>query len=162
MKIRRTTHSTRHVIAVTLVCASTLFGSSGCFGSFWTLSRLYHWNSTVEENKFARWGIFVATMVVPIYPSAAIFDMIFTNTVEFWTGRNPMAANDGTTRMVHTEDGEDVSMSLRDDGAVDVAIRAPSKPDLHLIVRPEGDSLAAYDDQGRLVARGVQVLEAAR
>jgi hypothetical protein len=162
MKIRRTTHSTRHVIAITLVCASTLLGTTGCFGSFWTLQRLYHWNTTVEENKFARWGIFMATIIVPVYPSATIFDLVFTNTVEFWTGHNPMAANAGTTRTIHTEDGEDVSMRLRDDGAVDVAIRAPSKPDLYLVVRNEGDSVAAYDDRGRLVARGVEVLEAAR
>ena len=161
MKIRLSTHSARRVILVTALCAS-LFGTTGCFGSFVTLQRLYHWNMTVESNKFARWGIFMATIIVPVYPSATIFDLIFTNTVEFWTGHNPMAANEGATRMVHAESGEEVSMTLRDDGAVDVAIRAPAKPDLHLVVRHEGDSLAAYDDQGRLVARGVELAEAAR
>jgi hypothetical protein len=154
MKIHRTTHSARRVIAVTALCGS-LLGSTGCFGSFVTLSRLYHWNSTVDPNKFARWGIFVATMVVPVYPSATIFDLIFTNTVEFWTGKNPMAAIDGNTRTVRAETGEEISMSLREDGAVDVSIRAPSKPDTHLVVVPEGDSVAAYDENGSLVARGV-------
>ena len=151
MNNRRTTHSVRRVIALTALTAS-LFGATGCFGTFTTLQRLYHWNQTVEANKFARWGIFMATIIVPVYPSATIFDLIFTNTVEFWTGQNPMASND-----VQTPDGDKISMKLRDDGAVDVAIHSPSQPDVNLVVRDEGDSVAAYDQNGALVARGVQL-----
>jgi hypothetical protein len=165
MKIRSTTHSARRVIAVTALCAS-LVGATGCFGSFVMTQRLYHWNLTVDNNKFARWGVFVATVVVPVYPSATIFDLVFTNSVEFWSGRNPMAsnegaANDGAARSMHSESGEDVSMRMRDDGAIDVAIRAPSQPDTRWVVVREGDSVAAYDEHGALVARGVELPEAA-
>jgi len=161
MKNRRATHSAR-VIAVTLLCASSLLVTTGCFGTFVTLQRLYHWNMTIDSNKFARWGVFVATVVVPIYPSATIFDMIFTNSVEFWSGRNPMTGDADGARTLHSESGEDVSMRMREDGAVDVSIRAPSKPDTHLVVVHEGDSVAAYDDHGALVARGVPLPEAAQ
>ena len=154
MNNRRLTHSAR-VIAVTSLLIA-LFGATGCFGSFVTVQRLYHWNRTVDSNKFAQWGVFVATVVVPVYPSATLFDMIFTNSVEFWSGRNPMAAEANASRTMHTESGEEVSMRMREDGAIDVRVRAPQKPDTHLVVVPEGDSIAAYDENGALVARAVE------
>jgi hypothetical protein len=86
-------------------------------------------------------------MIMPIYPSAVIFDLIFANSVEFWSGRNPMTS-EGAPRTIHTEGGEDVSLSLRRDGNVDVVVRAPGKPDAHLVIVPEGDVIAAYDEQG--------------
>jgi uncharacterized protein DUF3332 len=144
------THYVRRVIAVTVLCSSTLLTTTGCFGSFVLVNRLYHWNETIDSNKWAKWGVFVATVVVPIYPSATLFDMIFTNSVEFWSGRNPMA--DATMR---TESGDDVSMRMRDDGAIDVAIHSPDRPVTRLVVVPDGDAIAAYGEDGRLVARAV-------
>jgi hypothetical protein len=148
------------VITVTGLCA-TLLATTGCFGSFVTVQRLYHWNRTVDSNKWAQWGVFVATTIVPIYPSATLFDMVFTNSVEFWSGRNPMSADAGTTRTVTTENGEEVTLRMRDDGSIDVAIRAPEKPVTNLVVVPESDSIAAYDTDGNLVARAVEA-DAAR
>lgn len=156
MNTRRLTHSARRVIAVTLVCSSSLLATTGCFGSFVTVQRLYHWNMTVDNNKWARWGVFVATVVVPVYPSATIFDMVFTNSVEFWSGRNPMAASADGSRTVRAETGEEVTLRMRDDGNIDVSIRSPSQPDTRLVVVPEGDSIAAYDASGQLVARAVE------
>jgi hypothetical protein len=140
------------VIAVTMLCSTSLLASTGCFGSFTTVKRLYHWNNTVDANKWAKWGVFVATMVVPIYPSATIWDMIFTNSVEFWSGRNPM--NEPVS--FQSETGEHVSMQMRDDGAVDVAIHSTGQPVTRVIVVPESESIAAYDADGKLVARAVE------
>jgi hypothetical protein len=148
------THRLRRVIAVTVLCSSSLFASTGCFGSFVTLNRLYHWNNTVDANKFAKWGVFVATVIVPIYPCATLFDMIFTNSVEFWSGRNPMAG-EAELRNLRSENGDEVSMRMRDDGAIDVAIHSPDRPVTRLVVVPDGDAIAAYDGDGRLVARAV-------
>ena len=162
MKNRRLTHSVNRVIAVTLVGSSLLLATTGCFGSFATLNRVYTWNRTVDHNKWVQWGVFTAAIIVPVYPAAFFFDVVFNNSVEFWSGRNPMSADAGATRTVHTESGEDVSMRMRDDGAIDVSIRASSQPDTRLVVVPEGDSIAAYGDDGALVARGTPATEGAR
>jgi hypothetical protein len=157
MKNRRLTHSVNRVIAVTLVGSSLLLATTGCFGSFATLNRVYTWNRTVDHNKWVQWGVFTAAIIVPVYPSATLFDLVFTNSVEFWSGRNPMAAD--ATRNFRTEDGQEVSMRMREDGAIDVAIRSPEQADTHLIVVPESDSIAAYDDHGTLIARAVEASE---
>ena len=83
----------------------------GCFGSFVLTQRVYHWNQTVDPNKFAKWELFVATIIVPIYPSATIFDVIFTNSVEFWSGRNPVGPGPTTARC--TPRPADVSLQPR-------------------------------------------------
>ena len=132
---------------VTALTFALLLGASGCFGTFSTLHKVYQWNRSVDPSKWAQYGVWVATMVVPIYPSAAIFDMIFANSVEFWSGKNPMAS-DAETRTIHTQDGEDVSFAPRPDGKLDVTIRAPGKDDLHLVVASEGDVITAYDEHG--------------
>src|SRR5262249_44714636 len=136
MNNRRVTHNVRRVIAITLLGSSSLLATTGCFGSFTTVKRLYHWNNTVDANKWAKWGVFVATVVVPVYPSATIFDMVFTNSVEFWSGRNPMTESVS----FQTQAGEQVSMQPREDGAVDVTIQSADQPVTHLVVRPESDS----------------------
>jgi Domain of unknown function (DUF3332) len=152
MENRRVTQRVRHVIAVTMLCSTGLLASTGCFGSFTTVKRLYHWNNTVDANKWAKWGVFVATVVVPIYPCATLWDMIFTNSVEFWSGRNPM--NEQVS--FQTETGEHVSMQMREDGAVDVAIQAVGQPVTRVVVVPEPESIGAYDADGKLVARAVE------
>jgi uncharacterized protein DUF3332 len=155
MKTQRLTHSARRVIAVTLA-ASSLAASTGCFGSFITTQRLYHWNETVDANKWAKWGVFVVTVIMPIYPSATLFDMIFTNSVEFWSGRNPMAAA-GETQTYSSDNGDSVSMRRRADGAIDVSIQSPSGAERKLVLVPgqASDSIAAYDENGQLVARAL-------
>ncbi|MFI5315250.1 MAG: DUF3332 family protein [Myxococcota bacterium] len=159
MKNLSSTHSVRRVIAVTLLC-STSFLTTGCFGSFATLHKVYTWNRTVHSEKWAQFGIFVATNIVPVYLSAMIFDVMFANSVEFWSGSNPMSA--GSERTLPTENGGDVSMRMRDDGAIDVAIRTPARPDAHLVVVSEQGSIAAYDQTGALVARATPATEGAR
>jgi len=154
MENRRFSDRVRRVIAITVLCTSSL-AATGCFGSFTTVRRLYHWNDTVDANKWAKWGVFVATVIVPIYPSATFFDLVFTNSVEFWSGRNPMDTT-GNARSFQTENGDEVSMQLRDDGAIDVSVRSPDKPVTRLVVVPEKDAIGAYDADGRLVARAVE------
>lgn len=152
------THSVRRVIAITLI-GSTSFLATGCFGSFATLHKVYNWNRTVESDKWAQFGIFVATNIFPVYLSAMIFDMMFANSVEFWSGKNPMTAGAERTLPI---DGGEVSMRMRDDGAIDVAIRTPSQPVAHLVVVRQPGSIAAYDDAGALVARATPAPDAAR
>jgi uncharacterized protein DUF3332 len=144
----KTSRHFSRVIALTLLCA---FGSSGCFGTFATTHKVYEWNRSVDPNKWAQWGVFAVTMIVPIYPSAVIFDLIFANSVEFWSGRNPMTSDSGA-RTLHTDDGSDVSLAPRPDGKIDVTVLAPGKPDAHFVVVPQGDLISAYDEHGALAA----------
>ncbi len=139
------TRSIRSVIAVTFLC---LVGTTACFGSFTTLRRVYSWNQTVDNDKWAKWGVFTAAMIVPVYPSATIFDLMFVNSVEFWSGRNPMAMGPEAT-----ETGDRLAMELQPDGTVGATVRAPDGSEERYTVVREPGAISAYDESGELAAR---------
>lgn len=70
--------------------------TAGCFGSFSATKTVYEWNSK-RGGKFANTIVMWVLMVVPVYSLAASADFIILNTIEFWTGKNPMALKAGET-----------------------------------------------------------------
>lgn len=77
--------------AVLTLTAASVFGASGCFGSFNLTRKLYGWNKDVSKDKFVRELVFLGLNIVPIYGVAGAIDAIVANTVEFWTGENPIS-----------------------------------------------------------------------
>jgi hypothetical protein len=65
--------------------------ATGCYGPFTLTKKLHSWNGQVSENKWAVEGVFLVTAVLlPVYGIATLADAIFFNSVEFWTGSNPL------------------------------------------------------------------------
>lgn len=90
-----------------LVCA--LLGSSimfsSCIGSFSLWNNLKDWNQGVS-NKFVNELIFVAFHIVPVYEIAYLADVLVLNSIEFWSGSNPVSASIGEVKTVKGENGE--------------------------------------------------------
>jgi hypothetical protein len=143
MKKHLSARTVRSVIGVTLLC---LTGTTACFGSFTTLHKVYNWNESVDHDKWVQWGVFTAAIIVPVYPSATIFDLMFVNSVEFWSGRNPMAMGPEAT-----DQGERVSMQL--DGTVAATVRAPDGSEQHYTMVRQPGAVSTYDENGGLIAR---------
>ena len=57
--------------------------------------------------------VFIALNIVPVYPIAYLADAVVINSIEFWTGSNPMA-NVGDVRKVKGENGNYMVETLRD------------------------------------------------
>ena len=90
---------------MTLVCAvlagSLLFTS--CIGSFKMWNGLKDWNQGVGD-KFVNELVFIALHIVPVYEIAYLADLVVLNTIEFWSGSNPMASNE--VKEIKGENGE--------------------------------------------------------
>lgn len=90
-------------IAVGLIVA--ILGSStltSCIGSFSLTNKLLGWNQTIG-NKFLNELVFVAFWILPVYEVSALADILVINSIEFWSGSNPIAK--GTTK-IQGHDGE--------------------------------------------------------
>src|SRR5262245_40040530 len=72
-----------------------LLTTTACFGPFNLTQRYWHWNGHVTENKWANEGIFLLSIIIPVYGVTAFVDMIVLNSVEFWTGKNWVDAPSG-------------------------------------------------------------------
>ncbi len=103
----------RRAVVLMLATAAVL-GTSACFGSFNLTRKLYGFNKDVSKDKFVRELVFLGLNIVPVYGVAGFIDAVVANTVEFWTGENPITMGstikvDSTTvvkRVGIVKDGE--------------------------------------------------------
>lgn len=99
-------------VAVLLI-AATMFGSSSCIGSFQLTNRLLGWNKNVS-NKFLNELVFFAFWILPVYEVSALADLLVLNSIEFWSGRNPMTAQ--ADRIIEGENGQRYLVKTDADG----------------------------------------------
>jgi len=84
----------KRVIALALVGALGFTGLANCHGNF-LLTR--KWDGFVSgiNNKWVRWIVFLLTSaIIPIYGLALLVDVLILNSIEFWTGSNPVAESE--------------------------------------------------------------------
>ena len=51
------------------------------------------WNQGLG-NKFVNELVFIALHIVPVYEIAYLADLVVVNTIEFWSGKSPVASNE--------------------------------------------------------------------
>ena len=90
----------------TLVVAAALAGSmtfTSCIGSFGLTNKLLNWNHSIDS-KFVNELVFIAFHIIPVYEISCLADILVINSIEFWSGSNPVA-DVGTVKSVDTENG---------------------------------------------------------
>lgn len=94
--------------AVILTLASSVMFSS-CIGSFALTNKVLAWNKQVGS-KFVNELVFAGLWILPVYELTAIADMLVINSIEFWSGSNPVMAS--TTRTI---DGKNARYLVKSD-----------------------------------------------
>lgn len=85
-----------------------------CIGSFGLFKGLLTWNKKVS-NKFVNEILFI--LLSPAYAVCGVVDLFVLNTVEFWSGKNPIRTADiGKTRQVWGQDGKLYAVKTLRDG----------------------------------------------
>lgn len=96
--MRRVPRTTQVALAVSLL-------ASGCYGPFNLTRQLHHWNGQAGD-KYVNEIIFLAFTILPVYGVTVVADAVLFNSVEFWTGHNPVFLSlrstvAQTARLVH-------------------------------------------------------------
>lgn len=65
-----------------------------CYGNFTLTRKLYQWNGSPGD-KYINNIVFWILLFIPAYEFTAVADFFVLNTIEFWTGTNPMSMNEG-------------------------------------------------------------------
>lgn len=77
--------------------------SSSCLGEFKAFNNLKNWNKEVSDNKFVNNAIFWGFFIIPVYPLFFLGDLVIFNVIEFWSGSNPIAMQDGDVENQYVE-----------------------------------------------------------
>ena len=129
---------------------------SGCLGQNGLFNTVQDWNATATEEKFVNQGISFAFWILPVYGLTLLADMVILNSVEFWTGTNPVnnkrAKVTGTTERVTYGLGNEALLTYQDDGSVQVEVSRGADVERFVLAR-EGNQVMRVEG-GKRVALG--------
>lgn len=118
--------------AAVCIMAGTLMMSS-CIGSFSLFNKLLAWNEGIG-NKFVNELVFI--VISPAYALCGTADLLVLNTVEFWSGQNPIARV-GHVENVWGKDGRQYAVKTLKDG---YEVTAPDGEKVYFVHNAENDS----------------------
>jgi hypothetical protein len=85
----------------------------GCYGKMALTKKVYALNGEVND-KFVRSLVTWAFIIVPVYGVSALVDFVLFNTIEFWSGKNPVAQGEKDFR--YAAGGETYQIHARKSG----------------------------------------------
>lgn len=101
--------STFRILALVLVVSVLCLSMVSCIGSFSLTKGLLDWNKSI--NKWLGSILLIIFLIIQVYTICALIDWIILNVIEFYSGSNPMSANEPTTKNAQI-DGKNVSMTF--------------------------------------------------
>lgn len=90
-------------LSVAIICTVCLaLTLPSCIGSFTLTNKLLSWNRHIS-NKFVNELVFLAFWILPVYEVSGLADIIVLNSIEFWSGANPIASG---KKIIEGNDGK--------------------------------------------------------
>lgn len=141
----------RKTVAMVLV-VGMLSQTTGCFGGFHLTRNIWGWNNTVTGSKFVNWLVFLGLTVIPVYAIGGLADLFIFNSLEFWTGSNPMASNaQPSEKTVALEDGTTWQFKRVSETQMQVVIDTQGETKT-IIMDVDQDGMKWSDGEGQLIA----------
>lgn len=129
-----------------LVLASSI-ALTGCFGSFALTKKAYDFNKGMGD-KWIQWVVFLVATGVGATPIIVAVDLLVLNSIEFWTGSNPVATGD--TFHQRDEQGNQVVAVKMPDGSLFMQIQTHDGQKQEMILQSDDEILRILDAHGKL------------
>ena len=113
----------------------------GCTGSFNITRKIYDIHRS-QENKWVDELIFLAVAIIPVYGFGMMFDAVIFNSIEFWTGKNPITLSKGDSP------NEDFIVERT---AMGVVAKDKSGVVVYTSIKDPSGSVSVYDSEYKLV-----------
>jgi hypothetical protein len=145
------------------------FFTTGCTGPFSLTHKLYNWHRS-QADKWSDELCFLLVAITPIYGLAIFADAIIFNSIEFWTGKNPVdtsmiqpssqMAQNGKSKLLMSYNAktDQVQVALANNHgfifertANGVIAKNEKGEVLYSSVQSENGDVAIYNGQGKLV-----------
>jgi hypothetical protein len=130
------------------------FVFTGCTGSFKVTKAVYHFHREQKE-KIVDELLFLGCVILPVYGIAMLADGIVLNTIEFWTGRNPMTST-GDSRNTIAQNGQERVIMKYDANKGTVEVNPVANNGKALIFSRTDDGVVAMDRSGKVLYTSVE------
>lgn len=135
---------------VTLLCAGMIV-LSGCYGKNACFNKLHDWNGTLG-NKWLNSIVHFFLQIFGVYwICLGLIDGLVLNTIEFWTGSNPLAAGD--SYFEQDAQGNSIAAVKNADGSMSVELTSAAGEKASLTLQRDENVVRALDAEGNLVAQ---------
>ena len=132
---------------ITLLLVS--FFATGCTGSFNLTRKVYNWHRQQDDKWLDEFGFLVCALL-PIYGISTFADAIVFNSIEFWTGDNPV---DGPMAAKSIQDGDNQATISYNKGNQQLTIASAEKPTI--TVEKQGNMIVTKDTSGNVLSSAV-------
>ena len=124
----------------------------GCYGPFNLTRKLHKWNGEVGS-KWVQEGVFLCLVILPVYSFSSLADAIIFNSIQFWTGKNPITANAGGKEIKRLASGSShalMSYSAHEN-SIELRMSKDGEKARYVRLMPQADgSMAALDQSGKI------------
>ncbi|WP_298769154.1 DUF3332 family protein [uncultured Fibrobacter sp.] len=135
---------------VTLLCAGMIV-LSGCYGKNACFNKLHDWNGTLG-NKWLNSIVHFFLNIFPVYMIClGLIDGLVLNTIEFWTGSNPLASGDSYYEK--DAQGNEIAAVKNADGSMSVELTTAKGEKASMTLQRDENVVRALDAEGNVVAQ---------
>ena len=135
---------------VTLLCAGMIV-LSGCYGKNACFNKLHDWNGTLGD-KWINSIVHFILFWLPVYGICLfLVDGLVLNTIEFWTGSNPLASGD--SYFEKDAQGNTIAAVKNEDGSMSVELTTAKGEKANLTLQRDDNVVRALDNEGNVVAQ---------
>jgi hypothetical protein len=152
----------KRIISLIIVLSLLVVSLTGCYGSFQLTRNLWKWNGTIGE-KWTNELVFLVLNIVPVYGVATLIDGIVINSIQFWTGKNPVTADKGgrTIKVVSAKDQQAV-LAFYGDGRLKMDLFTLNQPVQTLTIERDSTGNAVAKDRSGAVLMTAKTLDNGR
>jgi len=129
------------------------FLAAGCTGSFNLTKKVYDFHRS-QSDKWADELCFLLVAITPVYSFATFADAIVFNSIEFWTGDNPVAYNPDlmpATKLVRHGDDELMITYDRNTDQITITPRQASNENIALTLERNDEMVLARNENGDVI-----------
>ena len=131
---------------------------TGCTGSFNLTKKVYNFHRS-QSDKWSDELCFLLVALTPIYGLATFADAIIFNSIEFWTGKNPvsMAAGEGPQNRI-VKNGKDEMLLSYDPKTDQVLLTSLKDPNKHqtIVFERTDKMVVAKNEKGNVIYSSVK------
>ena len=135
---------------ITLLCAGMII-LSGCYGKYACFNKLHNWNGTLGDKWINSIVHFFLSIFGIYFICLGLIDGLVLNTIEFWTGSNPLAGGD--SYFEKDAQGNSIAAVKNDDGTMTVQMTTAAGESATLTLQRDENVIRALDAEGNVIAQ---------